>query len=569
MYEALRNNDTRRLWQIARRIGGYRWTAKHQCRNIVVELPSCIEWDQHLQKPAIQGGFGARRIYDPSCEFYWDNDGNIADPFCSEDFNRLIPATVIPHEQAMKLAAHDLNGILQFIKSRKCGKQVPEWSTPLDYWRFLLTDPGYVPQMRLLLFQLCFAIRCSGRFPWVWNYSSTAQIPKYNNKSGIPGTRIIHKLDPIGKAFIAHIWSSCDLSKFNFAFACVKHRCREQALLQQSILHQKLRQGKASYLFTKFDVRNAFPSLDRNELVKHINACALEQNKNFLIQRVSQARMQLCVSQHSPCFYALGSGVMPGDSIAGDLFGQLYNSSLFNAFQELCAGSTWPLTAKDPLSGQIVDISATTFADDLAKTDRVKDLSHAAAIEAFNDHIIAKHLDPIGLVMHSDKKQTIMCCSGRRRNDIINTRENQPIKYLGKYFTADGRENCEIKQRLMSARMAWYRLLYFWGKKFIGITIKLSIYKSAVQSVLLSALHTAVRNHSQINRLEQWRMKCIRKIIGRRAFHVFDLSASNIKSFSNNEIRQFYGLPTIKSLLCYRRLQLVQRWQNIQMKLSI
>ena len=49
--------------------------------------------------------------------------------------------------------------------------------------------------------QLYTQIYNTGCTPLIWHRSQGTAIPKYNGKNGVQGSRLVHVLDPIGKAF--------------------------------------------------------------------------------------------------------------------------------------------------------------------------------------------------------------------------------------------------------------------------------------------------------------------------------------------------------------------------------
>eukprot|EP00969_Alexandrium_andersonii_P278588 12314132-Alexandrium_andersonii.AAC.1 len=51
-------------------------------------------------------------------------------------------------------------------------------------------------------------------------------------RRGRRGSRLLHGLDPVGKAFCRHLWSRCTLGDPpRFAYGFIEHRRRESAML--------------------------------------------------------------------------------------------------------------------------------------------------------------------------------------------------------------------------------------------------------------------------------------------------------------------------------------------------
>ncbi|CAE8696705.1 unnamed protein product, partial [Polarella glacialis] len=133
---------------------------------------------------------------------------------------------------------------------------------PAAVWNFLLLDRRRTGAAQILtdLKDFFYQLRRTQLLPRIWNHSEAAFIPKSNNKPGISGVRIVHKLDPIGRRYVKALWQRGHHPAAYFATGAVANRRSEQAVLQLRLLLYRLHQCKISTAFTKFDIRNAFPS---------------------------------------------------------------------------------------------------------------------------------------------------------------------------------------------------------------------------------------------------------------------------------------------------------------------
>ena len=88
------------------------------------------------------------------------------------------------------------------------------------------------------------------------------------------------------------------------------------------------------------------------------------------------------------------------------------------------------------------------------------------------------------------------------------------FRYLGSMQTSDQSVRAEVSNRLASAANAWLKLakVHVWDADCISRGIKCTLYKVVAQSTLLYASETWAFPKQQVHRLEDFQMKCLRKI---------------------------------------------------------
>ena len=563
MSEAWNENDHKRFWRIARQLGNSKYGPKKRAYGAVTDSPSSDEWKVFLCLPGAEGGFSAHQLREPAQTFAWTDDGTFVSETDLPSLNQWLSADSMccPPDTLSGAISQDTHRFVTALANTKSFRQCPDWSLPPFLWKQLILQHP-CDQVSLDLFDLLACVRECAVAPWQWHHSQVSFIPKGNGKPGIPGIRLIHKLDTIGKAYYDVLWSYRDIKYYDFACGYCKFRRREQAILQQRVLQERLCAFKHSFVFTLYDVRNAFPSITHQTLTNYVNAVCPVSDHALLKQRFLQARMTMKLDERWVTF-ALGAGTMPGDRIAGSMFAEPYNQILNNCFCEAKhQNNRFLQDVRDPISGVSVDLSATVYADDVARLEVISDDKAIADRQFRLDQIFQKWLQPHGLHMHPGKKRLLIhLCGGHvnaRRNAITSPTSSlygitQPnVVYLGATFTDNGSLNSEVSARVAAARRAWYMLKRIWTFRELDISKRLHLFRRAVETTLLSGLVTAPLLKSQINRLESWRMQKIWTIVRRHSlFRTVEQPnlPARYTSLPYDEIRRRFSLPTLQSIL--------------------
>ena len=113
-------------------------------------------------------------------------------------------------------AREDMKGMRYYIRKAKKRRAVPEWALPLEIW-WLCLHPDYriddtklglgadrappaAERTREAMNKLLGKIRETNTTPLSWHRSQGCPIDKPGEKTGCKGKRLIHLLDPLGKA---------------------------------------------------------------------------------------------------------------------------------------------------------------------------------------------------------------------------------------------------------------------------------------------------------------------------------------------------------------------------------
>eukprot|EP00959_Pyramimonas_sp_CCMP1952_P121163 2533256-Pyramimonas_sp.AAC.1 len=319
--------------------------------------------------------------------------------------------------EAVRVAKEDFGPISGAFKRVKLRKAPPEWSFPAGIWRMLFWPGEFRRQRRTgvgggneewnfdaikycLLFILV-SIRLHMEAPLIWHCSQAFTLSKGNGKADCQGVRLVHSLDSFGKIYYKCLWrANPDLSSYanrGHAYGYMKRRRREGAVLVQSLCGERLRESKLSFFSTFYDATNAFHSVEHWLLKMFVKQHASPFAAALLGQRLDHGQMSLeCVD--GILEVALGSGTLPGDTVAPVWFLGVYHWCLDGYMGEDSPGLSvrvpWlkhclgedegARIALCAWADRAIDISFTSFADDLCRTQLLRSCEGFVRLSAAN-----------------------------------------------------------------------------------------------------------------------------------------------------------------------------------------
>ena len=160
----------------------------------------------------------------------------------------------------------------------------------------------------------------SRRTPRSWHVSQGFTSVKRNVKSGNSGLRLVHTLDTAGKAYYAQLWKMITHSwQRDYATGHCYRQRREQAIAQHGVLRERYRASKKNLTATLYDFTNAF-ACDPAYLGGGERKYKTLQHKNISASdlRLHSCDLIECVDDHFAA--KIGSGTLPGDTVAGGWF---------------------------------------------------------------------------------------------------------------------------------------------------------------------------------------------------------------------------------------------------------
>ena len=88
------------------------------------------------------------------------------------------------------------------------------------------------------------------------------------------------------------------------------------------------------------------------------------------------------------------------------------------------------------------------------------------------------------------------------------------LKYLGSLLSNDARVGAELNHRLGAARAEYDKLHKIWAHSKLSIRRKHQIFQTCVVTKLLYSLQTAWLNTAELNKLDAFQARCLRKVTG-------------------------------------------------------
>ncbi|CAE8582344.1 unnamed protein product [Polarella glacialis] len=552
-------------WRLIRDLAGRELGPKNRVRGSVLQtLPSAEEWLQTCEQPGSQGGCAAWRLELFDLPFQWQPDGSLV-------ITTSQPTADLDDELDIWGQRQQVQEDFQQVRKnlQKCPGQrsVPQWSMPAEIWKYLLLDDPHAPEAQITsdVQDFFFQIRRVQEMPRIWHHSEAALIPKGNDKQGTAAIRVVHKLDPLGRCFVKSLWQRGDHPSAPFSIGAVPRRRREQAILQLRLLLYRLHRLSVSTAFTKFDIRNAFPSTAHTALTEIVVNQSNKQDTKLLLQRHMQAATTIIAHNEEQLTVALGSGAMQGDSIAAQLFCQVFQQAVITLHCMLYRCCDWSrrCIVRDVATGAEVDVSFCTFVDDFVKVVPIEGVQDLIQKQQTIDSMFEQVLTPRGLLSHPTKKEIVPTVKGKGANTIMrHLLIDQPgdlarcalsACYLGAVFVSDDSMNAELDARIQAATKAWYVFRRIWKNGQLSLTVRLYLFKTMVVSALLLGQEASVFSPPQIARLETWRMKKLCQVVG-KAYWVQSYTASHPIRRTAQAIRRIARSPTIGSELRRRRL---------------
>jgi hypothetical protein len=419
------------------------------------------------------------------------------------------PVRVEVHAETM--ANEDFAGLCASVRSLRRGCSVPEWSAPAEVWRLLLfpaehlsqghtLPPGTHGSCEGLLRTLLYSVRHNQEVPWLWNLSSPVELDKSNGKRGCAGKRLIHKLDPIGKSFFHMLWTRQGDVARHYACGFLRHRRREQAILQQRCLNWKLQKTGQSRVSVFYDVKNAFPSPSHASLDLAVCSNCRPADANLLCLR-HRAAFIMVRDPFKPEFTVvqIGCGNLQGDRVAPSQFLAVYHPAL-DEWNDRCRRMEHggQLVLRDPVSGLQVDTALSTFADDVARTHvvpRIADFS--PTMQTLDSHFDAC-LGRLHMGQNHDKKELLVRLMGkgaqlamqRIYHGHIQVRGHcqRMCKYLGSLLHHSGATSPEVSTRIAVAKRNWAIMRKFWFTRGVAASQRRLVFLAMVVSPLYSGI---------------------------------------------------------------------------------
>ncbi|CAE8638109.1 unnamed protein product [Polarella glacialis] len=415
--QAQESGDRHACWVISRLIAGTGLGPKRRYYGgVSAYIPAAQGWVEHLQLPGPQGGchatvigLGEEHQQDqlvPALLSHLHALEDIKFPLDATGGGlgeyRSVPADTplsirrasltrqnVLDTNATTLATEDHRVILQQLLKAKSRKSVPRWSAPREAWLLLLCGSrrthysGGSPIVQRLLWVFLLALRRAGHCPYIWNTSFAVPLPKLNGKKLCAAFRLINLLEPIGKAWHAGLFQLGEPQLYDWAYGFMKHRRREQAILQQRRLQYRIQQAGYNWFTISWDVANAFPSVAHNALDSVIRERCLQ-----------------------------------GDRVAPVAFAEAYNAQLTRLDEAIrchkCIKRRPALRIEDPRTEESLPVAMSVLADDVARTGICTSATDALEQIAVMDAMLDQHLEQIAMGQKPNLEISVRILAARK-----------------------------------------------------------------------------------------------------------------------------------------------------------
>ena len=240
--------------------------------------------------------------------------------------------------------------------------------------------------------------------------------------------------------------------------------------------------------------------------------------------------------------------------IKNDTIEHKWTKHMFNLKTNNENKTEWQKPSNNNFITQINDSSL--FADDA--TIDIKDINNTKSKLIAYDKTTTKNDLSINW-----KKVNILC----KNKDNINISDEpynkinfvEKAKLLGHMMSADNKMDTAVTDRIQKATQSWAaikknKILH----KDVNSKLKIRLYNSLIQTVLLYSLQIIPLNAKNTNKLQKFQSKIIRNILNKN----YNLNQPNEKLPTNTEISQNYNIPTIQSTLEKLRMQMYLNWRN-------
>jgi hypothetical protein len=349
-----------------------------------------------------------------------------------------------------------------------------------------------------------------GRVPVAWKDGIiTALYKGKGSKAECCNYRPITLLSVPGKVFahvlLARMKPLLHLSRRPQQSGFTSGRSTADAILALRLLAEIHREFGRPLDVAYIDLKAAFDSVDRAALWKALKGIGTSAFILNLVQELyTNTTSRVRVGDEFSPTISTTSGVRQGCVLAPDLF---------------CHAIDWLMSRVNSSGGIGIHVGKSKFddldyADDgaLLPSDRA---STAALLQRFDDE--ARNL---GLHVSWAKTKIQNIGSGGALPALsvgTNTVESvNDFIYLGSKISSDGRSTPEVMRRIALAASAMNQLGRVWKQSHLLLTTKLRLYESCVLSILLYCSETWTLLKADIDRLQAFHMRCLRRILGVR-----------------------------------------------------
>ncbi|CAE8616396.1 unnamed protein product, partial [Polarella glacialis] len=396
------------------------------------------------------------------------------------------------------------------------------------------------------------------RSPDQWQRSASVQLDEGNDKPGCSSLRLINRLDSLGKAFYGHLWGQAiPKSTRHYASGYAVGKSRLESIAQQQVIGWRLRAARLSHITYFSDVASDFYSMSSASLDSTLESTALSADRALLKQRHNDAVINVEVSDGELDVHPR-SGTLQGDGPACQMFLEAYHPCLddWQEVSNMLEGDGRLLLAC-PVRGSLVDVSFSSYADDVARktlcATAFNAIAKTAGVSARLDQCLSR-VDLAHIFLRADKRINIIgLCS---QQTTCAARYSAVRGILAPGFHFQGLQTEEVHIRLQAAQRGWFSFGRFWQTPGTPQRATKIMFDGMVYSPLLSALQVMPLLASHYVLLDKAVLKYGRKLMhGKACTKTNHLDgATSYQATPNFKVWEYLGLVPSSCELTVRRL---------------
>lgn len=499
-------------------------------------------------------------------------------------------STTATDRHLRRRALADVRGVARHVRNARCRKAVPSWALPNEVWRMVLAPSNVQPPKYSgvgwqqpsindgafsMMVDFHSFVRRRKTTPACWHLSTGYSLPKPSaeaKKIVFDRQRLVHSLDPYGKAFYRFMWhSGTPPAPRCWEHGYVSGRRREAPVMQAAVLLWRLRAAHRSHCLTSYDLANAFMSVKSEALTKVVRKVARDEDVGLLEHRHRRAATAIPVPS-GWVVYDIGSGALPGDNIAADLFRAQHQGTMLRVLERARQDPRQRcMMAYNPVRDNMVECDVVLYADDLLRIAEVADASDASAKVLAFDAALDRLPDDEGMAQNVGKREHLLLFFGKEDalkhlRDMVADRACVPgrklrqLRYLGSQLHRLGSNTPELNMRVSRTWAAWYALSGFW-RCSAPHRVRRLVFQAAIVGTAISGLTSFVLSPAEVRKLETLIVKLGRKLMqGAACDKMASEGASGVSYVARNsaEVWRWLQLLPLGDELRVRRLKWIQ-----------
>ena len=194
---------------------------------------------------------------------------------------------------------------------------------------------------------------------------------------------------------------------------CTRWRLRD---LQNQ--HPPKKKHLFNHTSTLRDIANAFPSMGHEALGHMLNNLGQDGPLTRMLRhRYQHAMMIIRDPQGASIVIHPHCGGLQGDATMPEMFSATYDPHVDSWIKKRCTDLTdHVILATDPLTGVMLEIGTTLYADDIQETNLTSDAAALDKVEETSTDLLNAELNHLSMAQNTSKAEHLVCFQGPRSN---------------------------------------------------------------------------------------------------------------------------------------------------------